>query len=155
MSRSLNRATLIGNLGADPEVRTVGAGNRVANFSLATSRSWKDADGTPHERTDWHKVVVWGARVDVVEQYLRKGERVYVEGEIQNRSYEDGEGTTRYVTEINARELLLLGGRDHAAGEAPEPAEEPVKAPAKQPARSRRTPAVAARAALADDDLPF
>src|SRR5215218_5494894 len=87
MSRSLNRATLIGNLGADPEVRTIGTGNRVANFSLATSRAWKDADGTPHERTDWHRIVVWGARVDVVEQYLKKGERVYVEGEIQYRSY--------------------------------------------------------------------
>ena len=156
MSRSLNRATLIGNLGADPEVRTVGTGNRVAQFSLATSRSWKDAEGTPHERTDWHRVVVWGARVEMVEQYLRKGERVYVEGEIQNRSYEDGEGTTRHVTEINARELLLLGGRDHAAAEPSEPmAEEPVKEPAKAPSRSRRAPAVAARAAFGDDDLPF
>src|SRR5215216_2193651 len=115
MSRSLNRATLIGNLGADPEVRTVGTGNRVAQFSLATSRSWKDADGAPHERTDWHRVVVWGSRVEVVEQYLKKGERVYVEGEIQYRSYEDGEGVTRHVTEINAREILLLGGRDQAA----------------------------------------
>jgi single-strand DNA-binding protein len=154
MSRSLNRATLIGNLGADPEVRTIGTGNRVANFSLATSRAWKDADGTPHERTDWHKVVVWGARVDVVEQYLKKGERVYVEGEIQYRSYEDGEGVTRHVTEINAREILLLGGRDQSAeSEAPEPRrEEPVK----QPAKSRRTPAVAARATgFGDDDLPF
>jgi single-strand DNA-binding protein len=157
MSRSLNRATLIGNLGADPEVRTVGTGNRVAHFSLATSRSWKDAEGTPHQRTDWHRVVVWGARVEMVEQYLRKGERVYVEGEIQNRSYEDGEGTTRHVTEINARELLLLGGRDHAAERPADPASEepPRNEPGKQPARSRRTPPVAARSAFKDDDLPF
>ena len=155
MSRSLNRATLIGNLGADPEVRTVGSGNRVAHFSLATSRSWKDADGTPHERTDWHRVVVWGARVEVVEQYLRKGERVYIEGEIQNRSFADGEGTTRYVTEINARELLRLGGRDLTGAPALEPAAEPVKEPGRQPARSRRAPAVAARAVFGDDDLPF
>jgi single-strand DNA-binding protein len=154
MSRSLNRVTLIGNLGADPEVRSVGTGSRVANFSLATGRSWKDADGTPHERTDWHRVVVWGPRVDVVEQYLRKGERVYVEGEIQYRSYEDGEGVTRHVAEVNAREILLLGGRDHAA--QPERAEPTPEEPARAPGKGRRTPAVAARAAAyGEDDLPF
>ena len=154
MSRSLNRATLIGNLGADPEVRTVGTGNRVAQFSLATGRSWKDADGAPHERTDWHRVVVWGSRVEVVEQYLKKGERVYVEGEIQYRSYEDGEGVTRHVTEINAREILLLGGRDQASAAAPPP--EPAREPAPKGAGKRRTPAVAARAAAyGEDDLPF
>ena len=154
MSRSLNRATLIGNLGADPEVRTVGAGNRVAQLSLATSRSWKDADGSPNERTDWHRVVVWGSRVDVVEMYLRRGEKVYVEGEIQYRSYEDGEGVTRHVTEINAREILLLGGRDQAPAPTPEP--EPAREPAPKGATRRRTPAVAARAAAyREDDLPF
>ena len=154
MSRSLNRATLIGNLGADPEIRTVGTGSRVAQLSLATSRSWKDADGAQHERTDWHRVVVWGSRVEVVEQYLRKGERVYVEGEIQYRSYEDGDGVTRHVTEINAREILLLGGLDGAAAAEPAPRRATEPAP-KTPAK-RRAPAVAARAAAyRDDDLPF
>jgi single-strand DNA-binding protein len=146
MSRSLNRATLIGNLGADPEVRTTSGGSRVAQFSLATSRSWKDAEGAPQERTEWHRVVVWGPRVEVVEQYLKKGDRAFVEGEIQYRSYEDGEGVTRYVTEVNARELLLLGGR-----EEPQPAAEPQ--PARAPARKERRPA--AKAPLAEDDLPF
>lgn len=152
MSRSLNRASLIGNLGADPEVRTVGAGNRVASFSLATSRSWNGADGTPHERTDWHRVVVWGAAVEVVEQYLRKGERVFVEGEIQYRSYDNPQGVTRNVAEINAREILLLGGRGPHAGV------DPISAGAQEKGRGtvrpRRAAAVSARADL-DDDLPF
>ena len=156
MSRSLNRATLIGNLGADPEIRATGNGNRVAQFSLATSRSWKDADGTPHERTEWHRVVVWGSRVEVVEQYVKKGDRVYVDGEIQYRSYEDSEGTTKYVTEINVRDLLLLGGREESAArtsetEAPAPKSE-------KPARKGRSaaPAMAARGgSFGEDDLPF
>jgi single-strand DNA-binding protein len=150
MSRSLNRASLIGNLGADPEVRTTGAGTRVAQFSLATSRSWKDAEGAPQERTEWHRVVVWGPKVEVVEQYLKKGDRAFVEGEIQYRSYEDGEGVTRYVTEINARELLLLGGgREEAA-----PAAEPQ--PPRERAHRERRPAAAKPAARSlEDDLPF
>ena len=152
MARSLNKATLIGNLGADPEVRTTGSGSRVAQLSLATSRSWKDADGTPHDRTEWHRVVVWGSRVDVVEQYLTKGDRVYVEGEIQYRSYEDSEGVMRYVTEINARDLILLGGRDEAAV-----AREPEPATQEKPRKQRRAPAApkVATAAYDGDDLPF
>ena len=155
MSRSLNRATLIGNLGADPEIRVTASGSRVAHFSLATSRSWKDADGTPHERTEWHRAVVWGARVEVVEHYLKKGERVYVDGEIQYRSYEDPEGTTRYVTEINVRELLLLGGRDGSGGVGPE--HEPAPAGRETRARKGRAaaPAMARAGAFGDDDLPF
>lgn len=99
MSRSLNRATLIGNLGADPEIRSLGNGRRVATFSLATGRSWKDADGAVQQRTDWHRVVVWGPPVEVVEHFLGKGERVYVEGEIQYRSHTDGEGLTRHTVD--------------------------------------------------------
>lgn len=156
MARSLNRATLIGNLGADPEVRSTSSGSRVAQFSLATSRSWTDGDGASQERTEWHRVVVWGSRVDVVEQYLHKGDRVYVEGEIQYRSYQDGEGVTRYVTDINAREILLLGGRDGGAG-----AEPPVEAPQPKPAvrTARKGAAAGARGGAAvaesDHDLPF
>jgi len=154
MARSLNRATLIGNLGADPELRTVGAGTRVAKLSVATGRSWTDADGNPHERTEWHRVVLWGARAEWAERYLRKGERVYVEGEIQYRSYEDGEGVTRFSTDINAREILLLGGRDHAAPAQP-PASAP-RAPGRGTAGAGVAPAVGTRSAAFDeDDLPF
>lgn len=100
MSRSLNKALLIGNLGSDPEIRTTGDGTKVAGLSLATSRSWTDRDGQPQERTEWHRVTAWTNLADIAEQYLKKGDRVYIEGEIQHRSYEDRDGVTRYVTEI-------------------------------------------------------
>ncbi len=116
MSKSLNKAILIGNLGADPEVRSTSNGGRVATFSLATSRQWKGADGTRQEKTQWHRVVCWNASrgqqlADLAERYCKKGERVYVEGEIEYRTWQDKEGQTRYSTEINCRELILLGSR--------------------------------------------
>ncbi len=116
MSRSINKAILIGNLGADPEVRTTGGGTKVAEFSLATSRRWNDRNGQQQEKTEWHKIIGWAALADIAEQYLKKGDKVYVEGEIQYRSYDDKEGVTRYVTEINAREMIMLGGRDGGSG---------------------------------------
>ena len=146
MARSLNKAILIGNLGADPEVRTTGGGVQVAQFSIATSRAWSDAEGTAQERTEWHRVVVWGKLVEVVERYLRKGDRVYVEGEIQYRSYDDSEGITRHVTEIRARDLLMLGGRPEESAPAPEPIKKAARRKAAVPA------GVGARD---DDDLPF
>lgn len=112
MARSLNKVILIGNLGQDPEIRTTGSGTRVAQLSLATERQWTDAQGDAQKRTEWHRIVAWEKLADIAEQYLKKGERVYVEGEIQYRFYEDNEGVTRYVTEIRARELIMLGGRE-------------------------------------------
>ena len=111
MSRCLNKATLIGNLGADPEIRTIPSGARVATFSLATSQRWNDRDGKPCERTQWHRIVVWDslpATFAFVEKYLHKGDRVYVEGEIEYRSYED-KGVTRWTTEIKAGDVLSAG----------------------------------------------
>lgn len=116
MSRSLNKAIIIGNLGSDPEVRSTGGGSRVAQFSVATSRRWTTNSGEQQEKTEWHRIVVWGKLVDVVEKYLRKGQQVYIEGEIQYRQYEDKEGVTKYSTEINARELMMLGGREGGGG---------------------------------------
>ncbi|MEK6769407.1 MAG: single-stranded DNA-binding protein [Gemmatimonadota bacterium] len=121
MSRSLNKVMLIGNLGADPEVRSTSNGSRVASFSLATSRQWTTQGGEKQEKTEWHKIVVWNNKgsglADVVEKYLKKGDRVYVEGRIEYRTYEDKEGQTRYVTEVNVRELMMLAGRgDGGAG---------------------------------------
>jgi single-strand DNA-binding protein len=86
MSRSLNKALLIGNLGSDPELRTTGDGTKVAGFSVATNRSWTDRDGQPQERTEWHRIVAWTNLADIAEKYLKKGDRVYIEGEIQYRS---------------------------------------------------------------------
>ncbi len=116
MSRSLNKVTLIGNLGADPEIRTASNGGKVANFSLATTRQWNSASGEKQEKTEWHKCVAWnaGARgtglADIIEKYVKKGDKLFVEGRIEYRDYKDKEGQTRYVTEINVREILLLGG---------------------------------------------
>ncbi|HET7586025.1 MAG TPA: single-stranded DNA-binding protein [Gemmatimonadaceae bacterium] len=115
MSRSLNKVTLIGNLGADPEVRSTSGGNRVAQFSLATSRSWTGANGERQEKTEWHRCVVWNSKssslADIVERYLKKGDKVYVEGRIEYRQWQDKENQTRYSTEINVRELIMLSGR--------------------------------------------
>ena len=119
MSRSLNKVTLIGNLGNDPEVRSTTGGNRVATFSLATSRSWNDASGSRQEKTEWHRCVVWNSKAstlaDIVERYLKKGDKVYVEGRIEYRQWQDKDGQTRYSTEINVRELIMLSGRPGGA----------------------------------------
>ena len=113
MSRSLNKVMLIGNLGSDPEVRSTTGGNRVATFSLATSRSWSSANGDKQEKTEWHRCVVWNVKgtglADVVEKYCKKGDRIYVEGRIEYRQWQDKENQTRYTTEINVRDLLMLG----------------------------------------------
>jgi single-strand DNA-binding protein len=111
MSRSLNKAMLIGNVGSDPEIRSIPSGARVANFSLATSKRWKDRNGQLQEKTEWHRVVVWDKPynpVDFIEKFVKKGDKVYVEGEIDYRSWEDKDGNTRYTTEIMSREVSLL-----------------------------------------------
>lgn len=121
MSRSLNKVTLIGNLGNDPEVRSTTGGNRVATFSLATSRSWNNQAGDRQEKTEWHRCVAWNSKgsqlADVVEKYVKKGDKLWVEGRIEYRQWQDKEGQTRYTTEINVRELIMLspkggGGQD-------------------------------------------
>jgi single-strand DNA-binding protein len=122
MSRSLNKVTLIGNLGNDPEVRSTTGGNRVATFSLATSRSWNDASGSKQEKTEWHRCVVWNTKssqlADIVEKYVKKGDKLYVEGRIEYRQWQDKENQTRYSTEINVRELIMLGGGSGGAARA-------------------------------------
>ena len=133
MSRSLNKVILIGNLGADPEVRSTSNGSRVATLSLATSRQWKNQSGEKQEKTEWHRVILWNNKgsglADIAEKYCKKGDKVYVEGSIEYRSWQDREGQTRYTTEIRGNELILLGGRG-AAGEAPFTASAPKAAAA-------------------------
>jgi single-strand DNA-binding protein len=112
---------LIGNLGSDPEVRSTTGGNRVATFSLATSRSWNSPSGEKQEKTEWHRCVVWNTKgtglADVVEKYCKKGDKIYVEGRIEYRQWQDKENQTRYSTEINVRELLMLGGKGGGGGD--------------------------------------
>ena len=154
MSRSLNKVILIGNVGSDPEIRTVGNGGRVAQFSLATGRVWNDASGAKQEKTEWHRCVVWNTKfstlADVVEKYVKKGERVYVEGEIEYRQWQDKEGQTRYTTEIKVRELILLGGRAGGGGD-----EMDSGAPRRSAAPARSAKPAAAPAAGGDDFSDF
>lgn len=162
MSRSLNKVTLIGNLGADPEVRSTSGGNRVATFSLATSRSWNSASGEKQEKTEWHRCVVWNSKAstlaDIVERYLKKGDKVYVEGRIEYRQWQDKEGQTRYSTEINVRELIMLSGRSGGADtDGAEGASRRPAAAAKGAAGATGGDFEDFRGALEeeDDDLPF
>ncbi|MCZ6664503.1 MAG: single-stranded DNA-binding protein, partial [Gammaproteobacteria bacterium] len=112
MARGINKATLIGNLGADPEIRYTTNGSAVANVRLATAESWRDKEsGEQQERTEWHRVVFFGRLAEIVEQYLHKGSQIYVEGRIQTRKWQDRDGNDRYTTEIVANEMQMLGGR--------------------------------------------
>lgn len=107
----MNRATIIGNLGGDPELRHTNSGTPVCSFSVATNERWTDAKGERQERTEWHRVVVWGKQGENAAKYLSKGRQVCVEGRIQTRSWEDKNGTTRYTTEIVSQRLEFLGAR--------------------------------------------
>lgn len=106
----VNKVFLIGNLGRDPEVRFTPSGRAVANFTVATSEKWSDADGNRKEHTEWHNIVVWGKQAETCGQYLSKGRQVFIEGTIRRREYEDKEGNKRHVTEIIARDVRFLGG---------------------------------------------
>jgi single-strand DNA-binding protein len=157
----LNKVTLIGNLGNDPEIRTTNGGNKVAQFSIATSRQWSSASGEKQEKTEWHKCVAWnqGTRgtglADIIEKYVKKGDKLYVEGRIEYRQYEDKEKQTKYVTEINVREILLLGGGKGGGGGDYESA--PRRSAAAAPAKGGGGDFEEFPGALdgEDDDLPF
>ena len=110
MARSLNKVMIIGNLGSDPEVRSTNGGKQVAQFNVATSRSWNNAQGEKQEKTEWHRMILWEGLAGVAERFLKKGDRCYFEGEIEYRSYEDKEKVTKYVTEIRVRDMIMLSG---------------------------------------------
>ncbi|CAB4159263.1 Ssb Single-stranded DNA-binding protein [uncultured Caudovirales phage] len=114
---SVNKAIIVGNVGNDPEVRYTSNGAAIANFSIATSRTWKDkTSGERQEETEWHRVVAFDRTAEIVGQYVAKGGKVYVEGRLKTRRWEDKEGITRYTTEIMVDNLVLLGGRDDDGG---------------------------------------
>lgn len=117
----VNKVILIGNLGKDPEVRHLESGKTVANFSLATSESYKDASGQRVDQTEWHNIVLWGKVAEIAERYLKKGSSIYLEGKITTRSY-DKDGITRYVTEIVGSQLTMLGGKTEQQQNNPGPA---------------------------------
>jgi single-strand DNA-binding protein len=117
MAGGVNKVILIGNLGADPDMRYTPSGQGVCELRIATSESWNDKNGQRQERTEWHRIVVWGKRAEVCSKYLSKGRQVYVEGRIQTRSYDDKEGHKRYITEIIASDVQFLGGGREGARE--------------------------------------
>ena len=121
---SINKVLLLGNLGRDPELRSTPKGNKVMNFSMATSRRWKDRETEAvHNETDWHRIVVWGRQAEVLSEYLKKGSQVHVEGRLQTRSWSDNDGTKRYTTEIVASRIQMLGRPEDRR--APESVDEP------------------------------
>lgn len=114
---SVNKVILVGNLGADPEVRFTPSGQAVANFRMATTDSWMDkASGQRQERTEWHRVVVWGKLGELCGEYLRKGRQCYVEGRLQTREWQDRDGQKRWTTEVVASQVVFLGGRGEGGG---------------------------------------
>jgi len=142
----VNKVILVGNLGRDPEVRSLPSGQPVANFTLATSRRWKDRDGNRQEHTEWHNVVCFGRQAEVAGQYLTKGKQVFVEGRLQTRSWEDRQsGEKRYRTEVICDNFQMLGSRGGAPAEPDSHAAEPAEAPA----YGGGSPAAD------DDDIPF
>lgn len=142
---SVNRVTLIGNLGADPEVRYAPSGDAIANLRIATTESWKDkASGEKREATEWHRVVMFGKLAEIASQYLRKGSQVYIEGRLQTRKWQDKDGQDRYITEIRADVMKMLGGK-------PEGSDRPQQAPQAPKQEVAHGPA----SGPYDDDIPF
>jgi single-strand DNA-binding protein len=120
MSRGLNKVMIIGHLGRDPEMRYTPSGRPVTTFSVATTRSWTSADGDRHEETEWFNVVAWGSLAEICNQYLHKGQQVYVEGRLQTRRWEDNEGNKHFTTELVAKEMIMLGDRREIANDTPD-----------------------------------
>lgn len=151
MARGINKVILIGNLGADPEVKYMPNGEAVANLRLATSESWKDKNtGETVERTEWHRVVLFRRLGEIAGEYLKKGSKVYIEGRLQTRKWQGQDGQDRYTTEIVANEMQMLDSRGGGSGSASfnqEPASSGNKAPAQQ--------AAPAGFDDFDDDIPF
>ena len=148
MARGVNKVILIGNLGKDPEVRYMPNGNAVANITLATSESWKDkTSGEQQEKTEWHRVVMFRRLGEIAGEYLKKGSKVYIEGKLQTRKWQDNSGNDRYTTEIVADQMQMLDSR---GGSSASFSGESKSAPAMAPA-----PAAAAAGGDFDDDIPF
>lgn len=139
---TVNKVMLIGRLGADPQLKYTPSGKATVNFNLATNASWKDQEGNMQERTDWHRIVAWGKLAEIIGEWLKKGSNVYIEGRLQTRSYDDQNGVKRYITEVVASDLEMLGGgsgRGGADQSQDMPPSEPMGMGADEP----------------EDDLPF
>ncbi len=147
---SVNRVILIGKLGADPEVRYTSGGSAVATFSIATNERWNDKNtGERQERTEWHRIVAWGRLGEICGEYLSKGKQVYIEGRLQTRSWDDRDGNKRYMTEVVAANMVMLGSPSGGSGRPMDDFSED-DAP-----RSRKSPPSGPKTPPDDDDIPF
>ncbi|MDE3148607.1 MAG: single-stranded DNA-binding protein [Acidobacteriota bacterium] len=154
MAKSVNKVILLGNVGKDPEIRSTGGGTMVANFTLATSDRFQDAQGNWQDRTEWHNLVAFKRTAEIVRDYVKKGSKLYIEGKIQTRSWDDKEtGAKRYRTEILVNDLSLLSGRDEGG------ASRPANSSGSTASFDQRPPAgqdeYAQSAEISDDDIPF
>ncbi|MFQ5454237.1 MAG: single-stranded DNA-binding protein [Candidatus Zixiibacteriota bacterium] len=142
---SVNKAILIGNLGKDPELRYTPGGQAVVSFSLATNRRWTGKDGQKNEVTTWHNIVAWGKQAETIKEYLTKGQQVYIEGRIDNRSYDDKEGNKKYISEVVVENFRFIGSRNAPRGGSNDYSQTP----------SAEAPASPSTNKESDDDLPF
>ncbi len=148
MARGVNKAIIVGTLGQDPEVRYTASGSAVANISVATNESWRDkATGEAQERTEWHRIVMFGKLAEIAQQYLKKGSQAYFEGRIQTRKWQDQSGNDRYSTEIVANEMQMLGGRGGGGA--------PMDSGGQSQSQSKPAPAETAPMDDGFDDIPF
>jgi len=148
MARGVNKAIIVGTLGQDPEIRYTANGGAVANISVATNETWKDKQtGEAQERTEWHRIVMFGKLAEIAQQYLKKGSQAYFEGRIQTRKWQDQSGNDRYSTEIVANEMQMLGSRGGGGGGAP----------MESGGQQQSKPAASETAPMDDgfDDIPF
>jgi len=157
MARGINKVILIGNLGADPETRAMPSGTTVANLRVATSESWRDKQtGEQQERTEWHRVALFGRLAEIAGEYLRKGSQVYIEGSLRTRKWQDKQGNERYSTEIVGNDLQMLGGRSGAgAGSGGSPASAGAGSAATPSYAEESAGGGGARSEEFDDDIPF
>ena len=156
MARGVNKVILIGNLGADPEVRYMPSGGAVANVRLATTDSWKDRQsGEQQERTEWHRVVFFGRLGEIAGEYLRKGSKVYVEGRLQTRKWQGQDGQDRYTTEIVASDMQMLDSRGGTAAFPGDESAPTNQGEWNQTPKAKPEPAVATPVNDFDDDIPF
>jgi single-strand DNA-binding protein len=156
MARGINKVILIGNLGADPETRAMPSGTTVANLRVATSESWRDKQtGEQQERTEWHRVALFGRLAEIAGEYLRKGSQVYIEGSLRTRKWQDKQGNERYSTEIVGNDLQMLGGRGGAAAGAGATPASASAAGAGAPSYAEESAGGGSRSEEFDDDIPF
>ena len=152
-SRGVNKVILVGNLGNDPEVRYMPNGEAVANLSIATSESWKDKQGQLQERTEWHKLTAYRKLAEIIGEYVKKGSRLYVEGKLQTRKWQDQQGNDRYTTEVIISEMQMLGGNENkGAGSAQQQSQPAPKQP--KPQQQAQKPPGEPDFDF-DDDIPF